>query len=633
KGIATKLILYFSISSTLIFLVIMLTNYFYSRDRFEEQISNHVKGIVSSSIYKVESVLNAVEKIPENLAFFIESGSYTEQEIQKMLMEALKINPEIFGIAVAFEPYQFKKDKYYAGYYCFRHKKELVLKPFGSDADRYFYNDWYQIARELQSPQWSEPYYEEMTLMSTYSVPIYKTISGSKRLIGIIAVDISLEWLSDIVQSVKVLKSGYGMLISQNGTIVTHPNKKYIMNETFFTIAEENNDEEMRKIGREILRNESGFFKNKRLFDINTYLIYARIPSNDWRLLLLFPENEILADIRSLNLMVAVLGFAGIITLSLVSIYISKNITRPLTILTKATEEIGKGNLDVTIPEIHSRDEVARLADSFTSMKIALKNYIAQLTTATAARERIESELRIAHDIQMNILPKTFPPYPDKKEFDIFALIEPAREVGGDFYDFFLLDENRICFLVADVSGKGVPAALFMSITKTLFKIRAMNTIMPHELLKSVNDELSESNESAMFVTVFCGILNFKTGELLYANGGHIPPVLIKSDGSVSFIEMPEGLIVGILNDCDFQSARIMLQPKDKLIVYTDGVTEAMNSANELYGSDRLLNIASRLSKKDIQTTCSEIMEDIIFFSDNAPQSDDITILCIEYRG
>ncbi|HIJ59176.1 MAG TPA: SpoIIE family protein phosphatase, partial [Nitrospirae bacterium] len=605
RGIATKLILSFSISSVIIFSIIMLTNYFYSRDKIEEHIKNEVLGVVSTSVYKVESVLNAVEKIPENLAYFIESGSYSEVEIKKMLLETLKKNTDIFGISVAFEPYQFKKDRYYAGFYSFRKNKELVIKPFGADDDRYFYQDWYQIPRELQSSIWSEPYYEENTLMSTYSVPIYKNVAGNRVFIGIIAVDLSLEWLSETVQSVKVLKTGYGMLISQNGTIITHPNKKYIMNETFFTIAEENKDEEMRKVGREILKKEKGFFMDKKLFDLNVHLIYANIPSNDWKILLLFPVSEIMEDIRNLNLMVAMLGLAGIVTLSLVSIFISKSITRPLTILSKATEEIGRGNLDVDIPKIESKDEVAGLADSFSSMKISLKDYIAKLTTATAERERIESELRIAHDIQMNILPKTFPPFPDRKEFDIFALLKPAREVGGDFYDFFLLDDDRVFFLVADVSGKGVPAALFMSITKTFFKLRAMGSFLPHELLKIVNDELADSNDSAMFVTVFCGILNFKIGELFYANGGHPPPVLLRHDGAISFIDMPDGLIVGILKECNFESYRIMLERGDKLIAYTDGVTEAMNGKNELFGNDRLLNVVQRISNRDIQTTCN----------------------------
>lgn len=633
KGIAFRLCLVFSVCGAFVFSLIILTNYMYSRQKTEEQINKEVNATVSSAINKVESVLNAVEKVPENLGFFFEKNRLEEHEIKDILCETLKRNPEIFGLSIAFEPNQFKRDRVYAGFYCFRKQKEIVYEQYGGDSDKYFFQDWYQLAKELQSPQWSEPYFEEQTIMSSYSVPLYRNVDNKRQLIGIIVADISLEWLSDIVQSIKVFQTGYAMLISQNGTIVTHPNRKLIMNETFFSIAEEKNDLKMRDIGRQMLRKDSGQFENVNIFDTKAHVYYSKIPSNEWRLIILFPSEEMIQDIKKLNLIVFTLAITGIAMLSLMSLYVAKNITSPLTRLSDTTEQIGKGNLEIEIPNIQGNDEVARLSDSVSRMRVALKDYIAQLTNATIAKERIESELRIAHDIQMNILPKTFPPFPDKAEFDIFAMIEPAREVGGDFYDFYLLDGDRLCFLIADVSGKGVPAALFMSVTKTFFKVFAHNAQMPHQLLDAVNSELSENNDSAMFVTVFCGILHYKTGELYFANGGHLPPVLIRKDTPPTFIDMPDGVVLGVFRDYKYETAKIRLQKCDKLILYTDGVTEAMNDKNELYDSERLVKCLKVISHMSIQDTTKNLMRDVRVFTEGAPQSDDITILCLDFKG
>ena len=190
--------------------------------------------------------------------------------------------------------------------------------------------------------------------------------------------------------------------------------------------------------------------------------------------------------------------------------------------MARATEEIATGNLDIELPALRSKDEVGRLADSFSHMKNSLKQYIKELTETTAAKERIESELKVAHDIQMSLLPKLFP---ERKEFDIYATLEPAREVGGDLYDFSLLEEDRLFFLVGDVSGKGVPAALFMAVAKTLLNRLAERCTDPSLVLTQVNKELCRENESSMFVTLFCGLLDFKTGDLLFSNAGHNPPL------------------------------------------------------------------------------------------------------------
>jgi sigma-B regulation protein RsbU (phosphoserine phosphatase) len=266
-------------------------------------------------------------------------------------------------------------------------------------------------------------------------------------------------------------------------------------------------------------------------------------------------------------------------------------------------------------------------------MQQSLKQYIADLTTTVAAKERIESELSIAREIQMGIIPKAFPAFPQHNEFNVFAMIETAKEVGGDFYDFFFIDEQQLCFVIADVSGKGIPASLFMAVTKTLIKATAHDEKMPDPILTRVNKELSTENTTGMFVTVFCGILNIGTGEVYYANGGHNPPLLIKNNGDVSFLESRGEPVIGAVDDYIYTRGSLILNKGDALFLYTDGVNEAMNKAGELYGTTRMQNKMLALAGSPIETVLKGMMDDISAFSRGAEQSDDITMMMLQFRG
>ena len=484
--------------------------------------------------------------------------------------------------------------------------------------------------------------------MATYSVPFYKNVGGKKQLMGIVTSDINLGWFQDVVSSIKVLQTGYGFLISKNGTVITHPLKQLIMNETLFGVAEARGDTHLREIGRKMIRGESGFVPFRSMdSEKECWMYYTPIPSNGWSLAVLFPQDEFMADIVRLNRIVVILGIAGLCLLSVAVAFIARSITNPLRAIAQATKEIATGNLDVKLPSAKSGDEVGKLSEAFQYMEKSLKEYIQQLTETTASKERIESELKIAHDIQMSILPKIFPPFPERKEFDIFAMIEPAREVGGDFYDFFFIDDEHFCFTIGDVSGKGVPASLFMAVTKTLIKAKTLWDADPGSILTKVNKDLSQGNEACMFVTSFIAVLNTKTGELLYANGGHNPPLMIRSEnhppfreggdeglpGKVEFLAVSKGLVVGAMEDYVYQTDRISLKPGDSIFIYTDGVTEAMNEQGELFSEDRLKKQTIQLQGKSVEEIISGTMEEIKSFSHGVPQSDDIAMMTLQFRG
>lgn len=636
RGLTFKLVLFFTLSSVCIFAVIFGYNYYVSRRTIAKNIEEKANNIIVAATNQIESLLNSIQKIPENLAYLLENSSQSENELHRFLYAVIEGNPEICGIAVAFEPFAFKKDvRLYAP--CFQRHEETIDFRYIDGQYNYFFMDWYQIPKELEKPEWTEPYYSEGgELMSSYGVPFFRKTGGKRALAGIIVVDVSLEALRRMVSSIKIFKTGYGFLLSKNGTFVTHPKKEFIMNETIFSIAEARGDESLRDFGRRMVRGKSTLMPYKLKSSVTgklSWMAHIPIESNGWTLGIIFPEDELMEDIASLNRIVLILGITGIGLLSFAVVSIARSITKPLKDLALITEHIGAGNFDVEIPETGTGDEVGRLSQAFRYMETSLKEYIDRLTEATIQRERMESELKIAHSIQMNILPKVFPPFPHRREFDIYATIKPAKEVGGDFYDFFEIDDDHICFVMADVSGKGIPAALFMAVTKTLIKSKAAVGLTPDRIITRVNEELCVGNDENMFVTIFCGILNVTTGEVLYANGGHNPPVIMRKNGPAQWVRGEGSLIVGIMEDAAYITERLTLEPGDSLFLYTDGVTEAMDKEGRLFTDERLLETLRGLRGQAIEGIVEKTNGEIRRFVRDAPQSDDITMMVIEYRG
>lgn len=330
---------------------------------------------------------------------------------------------------------------------------------------------------------------------------------------------------------------------------------------------------------------------------------------------------------------VAVVAALFMCLVVLTSLVGSRAITNPLVAISRATERIAVGDLDAEVPESASGDEVGNLTRSVASMRKDLRKYIRELTEATASRERMESELRIARDIQTSILPKRFPPFPDTPELDLFAVLESAREVGGDLYDFFLVDEDHLFFAIGDVSGKGVGAALFMAMTKSLMKSAANRGLPPDAVLSAVNSELIPDNDTCMFVTLLCGILDLNTGEAVLSNAGHNPPLLLKKGNGAGFCAKARAPFVGVLEDAVFVTESVTLHAGDTLFMYTDGVTEAADENNRFYSAEGLLTDVSHLGEASPEEAIGTVLAKVRTFCGRAPQSDDITLLAIRYNG
>lgn len=635
RTIAARLILVVTLSASVIFAGMLGFNHLRSRALIEKEVAASAHNLALASSNRVESVLGTVSRACENLARHLENRPAGEQEPEAMLRRVLEDTPEIFGAGIAFERGVLPGSQRPRVSYL--HRDGTAIKAIPPQTDfGYQTRDWYQFARELERGSWSEPYYDRGgadILMATYSVPFYAGAGEERRLAGVVLVDISLDWLTQAMGGIKVLETGYAFLLSRNGAIVTHPFTDHIMNETIFSLAEAVGDAGLRETGRAMQRGESGFVPYRGFAGAPARLYYGPIPAAGWSLAIVFPESELFAGVRDLTRTVAVLGVLGILLIVLAVVVIARSITQPLHSLAIAAGRMSGGDFDVQLPAQTAGDEVGDLSRAFAAMQRDLQIHIRDLVATTSAKERIEGELSIAHDIQMSILPKMLPPFPDREEFNLFAVVEPAKEVGGDFYDFFQLDEDHLCLVIADVSGKGVPASLFMAVTKTLIKATAKVGLSPAEILCQVNDQISRDNDQSMFVTVFCAVLDLRSGAMVYTNAGHNPPVLIPYRGDPHYLPKTRQLVVGAMEGFPYRAESMLMAPGDRLLLYTDGVTEAMNLQDELYAEERLLAVSGELCREPIDGIVRGTVASIKEFAGAAPQSDDITIMAVEYRS
>ena len=635
KSLASRIVLYVLSFCVFLFVVSLSLFHVFAKSSIEEMTTENAKILTQNTVCRTEQVLLTTEKILDNYKWFFEKNELDPDSILFYSQLIVKNNPEILGCAIAFEPYYFPEKGRYFSPYTYRENDSLISMNLGNAEYEYFVIDWYQIPATIGKPYWTEPYFDDggsEALITTYSVPFYKIVEGKKKLIGIITIDLSLDWLTDIVSSVRIMETGYASVITKNGTFVTHPNKDLIMNQTIFSYAHELGSPELREIGRDMQAGRTDFV-SVTLNDVDWVISYTPLPASSWSLAVVFRVAEMYAPLKKIGIVLIVIIIIGLILLTfIVAKIVSKQIA-PLSLFAISAHEVAEGNFDAKIPEISTEDEMKDLHNSFVLMQKDLKTYIENLKETTSAKEKIESELRIAREIQMGMIPKIFPPFPDLVEIDLYAMLEPAKEVGGDLYDFFLIDEKHLCFAIGDVSGKGVPASLFMAVTRTLLRSVAPKQHSTRTIVNSLNKSLSDGNASSMFVTFFIGIINIETGVLKYTNAGHNPPVIMYADGRNEMFEITKNIPIGLFEDVDYEENERTINKNDRLFLYTDGITEAENSKEELYSDERLMSCLNLLKDDEPKAIIEKVAKDVAVHVKDNQQSDDLTMLSIIFYG
>jgi sigma-B regulation protein RsbU (phosphoserine phosphatase) len=509
--------------------------------------------------------------------------------------------------------------------------------------------DWYTIA--MSRPDeivWLDTYLDSYGVVCVTCTKSYRDRSGN--LIGVVATDITLESMVEQILSLRLGQNGYAFLLDNHGAYIAHP--RY--NEPGFNT---NPIEEAEGSWLEALKaiNAGNYGAYRVEIDGEEFYDFAAgISETGWSLCVRVSIAEVIAPsvetkreidaftdnaqqfirqgLTNVLLRFIIIFAASAILVVGFSFALSLTIIRPIEELAINVRKIGKGDLESKI-DVQGKDEVAELGNAFNMMVSDLKEYIRNLETVTAEKERINGELSVAASIQNDMLPRIFPKFSSHDRLALCAKMEPAKQVGGDFYDFFYLDEEKtkVVFVIADVSGKGVPAALFMVIAKTLLKTTMAQGLDPAETLGHVNTLLCEDNTLSMFVTVLLCVLDLKTGSVSYANGGHNPPLISQSGEPYRFMELKKAIPLGMFENSKYTLCKFQIKPGDKLYLYTDGVNEAMNEKGEQWGNERFLARANEVWRLGPDEFDAAIRQTIVSFADGAEQSDDITTMAITY--
>ena len=514
-----------------------LVQYFFAKKGLTEESVSRAESELEIARLQIEKITESVEVASGNTVWAIEDAlSQGKKDVFPFLRQILHNNPDIVDAEVAFV--KSYKGTWYEPLIARRDGGRLEEMVIGDPSHDYFQAQWYLSAKEAGEGVWSEPYFDNrggLAMVVTYATPVR---DSKGEIIGVLGLDLSLDWLTGIVESIELYPNSYSTVKSREGQLLAAPPET-------LTVAE-------------VVRYDTPLDKT------------------GWKLSVVIPEEEIYRGVKRVGLVVAILQILGLILL----IYI-----------------------------------IRRSAISY--MK---------LEQSEEGRQKIESELHIASSIQMAMIPNIFPPFPERKDLDMAAAIVPAKEVGGDLYDFFIREEN-LFFCIGDVSGKGVPAALVMAVTRSLFRSTSAHMKSPAAIMKAMNDTLCPGNERSMFVTFFIGILDLATGSLRFCNAGHNLPVILTN--KKAFLESRPNLPLGIMEGMDFQEEEVTLNYGDALFLYTDGLTEAENVDKELFGEDRMMAVLSqrRISMDHLRAMEAAVRE----FVGEAPQSDDLTMLFIHF--
>lgn len=628
KSFSTRLSMNILVVTSVLFVTMSVFAALSSHALIVQEAQGSSKNLLESTIKDVDSEFQQVENEVYSSTWFLRLNKLDEEFLYKITRGLITANPRIVGSSIAFAPNYFPGRHYFAPY-SYLDGDNIISKQLGSKKYDYFEMEWYKNAAESKQGVWSEPYFDEggaNILMATYSLPV---LDGEGKVFAIITADVPLSWISNRVNAIKPYPSAYVDMVSRKGIFINSGVNGEFTGASLPKFVEDLGNEKVSEIAGKMMNGESGmerFMQNRKGF----FAVYAPM-RNGWTMAIICSYREVLARSTQLHIIMFFICLAGLMLLFVLCYRIIRRITKPLTQFSDAALSIAGGNFNTPLPEVDSDDEIRQMRDSFDFMQHSLTSYIDDLQKTTIANERMSGELNVATKIQMGMLPKTFP---DCKELDIYACMKPAKEVGGDMYDFFQ-DGDNLYFCVGDVSGKGVPAALVMSLIRAVFHFSARLGMDLTELVSRLNNAASENNVYNMFVTFFAGKMNIKTGELTYCNAGHNPIIFISADGKAEYLKVNANLALGVIGDFPYQSQQMKMEKGSRLVLYTDGVSEAENIDKLQYGEVRLLNWANDKAAncKGADMACKSLLDSVADFVDGAEQNDDITIMTLKYYG
>ncbi len=635
NSITTRLIVTLTACLAAIFAAGTLLDYRLSRAEILARLRLQSTETITSVITDMENWLEGVESSTLFLARILEQRDYSHAGLEQMLRDIMENDADVFGATIALNPELVSDSPGFAPYY-FRRDGNLAYADLASGAYHYRDQAWFREAAAAGKPIWVEPYYDRgggEVLMTTFAVPVFRVDErGQRYLYAVVTADVSLGELRAYLRRLQLGARGNAILLSRKGIILGSRNEASIMRHYAEVMAAGPDRAAWRDMFAAAL---AGRVVSRQLpcpdSPGDCALRLGSLQTTGWPVGILYSEEEILAPLREFQRKTLLLGLVTLLLMAIAVSIVARRLTRPLTALARATDDVARGNLDTPLPSVQGRDEVARLVHAFTTMTGDLRRYIAGLEAATASRSRLEGELNAARAIQMSLLPgggeacETFGPCA------LWARVEPARSVGGDLYSYFRSD-SQLWIAVGDVSDKGVPAALFMARAISLIPQLAGPATDPAGAMARLNDALETGNDNCMFVTLFLGVVNLATGDLQFASAGHTPPTLLR-EGRARTLAQATGPALGLAPGQVFPLNSLELAPGDRLAVFTDGVEEAFDDQAEMFGLERFNQRLAATGKASPAAAGDLLFAAVNEFAAAAPQSDDIALLLLDYRG
>ena len=630
QSFSVSLSLYIIIATSVLCIGGLVGAEVFSVKELNKSLAKDAAEVLEVQIKDVENVLTEVESATKNMSWVVKEHADDAGFMYHLCEKMLVNNPNIIGTAVAFEPFYFPSEgKWFAPYSSFDSDGKVVSYQCGSEEYDYFTLDWYRLAKSRNASLWVDPYYDEdnagrglCPYLTTYSVPLQ---DDKGKVFAIIQSDVSLQTITDKLSSLEGYEHSYSVLLGRYGAFLSHPDSSVLNLATIFEYASEMGSDEISELGQKMISGETGAAVIKDRNGKN-FISYSSL-SNGWSMAIVCPYSDIYRGNRKMVILLTLLVLLELLLLFIVIRRIVSRTTKPIIEFAYSALAIGKGNFKARIPEINTHDELRRLHDSLEYMLMSFNDYIEQLKASTTSNQRYESELNIASSIQRQMLPFTFQ---KTDKFDIYAKLTPAKEVGGDLFDYLVRD-NCLYLAIGDVSGKGVPAALYMAITRYAFNFIACLGLRVDDVMEKINNSFSKGNSMMMFVTMFIARISLDTYKMEYCNAGHNPIVVKEPDGTVRYLHSKSNIAIGLFEDFDYEMETLQLSRGSRLLLYTDGVTEAEDVDKNLYGEERLLEFIRNVADSDSsQTVIEDLFSSVKEFTGGNAQNDDITALTVK---
>lgn len=623
KSFAARLSLNILLITTVLFTAAVIIEGISSHKLIVEEATKSTERLLDATIATIEDALGEVQTSVKGATWLASDNIDNPDYMYGLTSRVVGEIPDVVGSAVAYRPEYFE-NVHWCSPYSFTDPDtgKMQTKQLGNENYDYFGMEWYSAPAMDGQGHWSEPYLDEGGggfLMTTYSHPI---LDSNWDVVAVMTADLSLQSIADKLSHIKPYPNSTVNMVSREGHYLNTLSNEYLNNQTIYSTLElAGSPATLKEIVDAMMRGEKGVKQYNK--GIKKYFVVYGPLDNGWEACITCDYKEVLAGASKMQLHLIINALVSLLLQFLLGFLMIRKISHPLTSMSKAAISISKGNFNTELPEIKHKDEIYQLRDSFDVMQKSLNTYIENLKESTAANERYASELQVASNIQMTMVPKEFP---HSDLIDLEAFIKPAKEVGGDLYDYHISGDT-LHFLVGDVSGKGVPAALIMAMTLFAFRLLGPAGLDINEVVKVINNCVSKSNGNGMFVTLFYGRLNLKTRKLTYCNAGHNPIVIAQPGEEPRFLEAKPNLVLGVMDGFDYEKESIQLSAGTKLVVYTDGVTEAERGDKCQYGEPKLLEWTKKACAGAADFNCQSLLADIHSFTDGNEQNDDITIM------